>query len=368
MFGKFESPAVLDKTQEENFIAGFMNDFGKLRSKHNDANKERENSVSAAPLRPNKYSALDASSVIFLERSAKQLISDIPLHSSQLQLWHTLQAVNRLAQNIYSCDLPSDNESDAPLVRITQDFADDMLERKDKSWLGKILEIALFAKRKSFGNCQEKAFFGFACLLLAAQKTDIKLTSLRLAFFDNHFIVVVNEQFLMDPWLNIAFPLNPYDPDDTIQNVFEGFGELINYFSIDTLKNHCFSHVVVEGSQTRRDYPSEKEFKTYLEFLNQQERHFALPDENPRKLKREAKEIGSSDTDDSFLSNPQTTELIRSKRERLEDARDVNQTHTSVSRAQNAPASPFFFVNNVLAADSENSPPQLSSVGNKVFY
>jgi hypothetical protein len=363
MFGKSEFKSVLNETQTQQFMLDFMADFGKLRSNQNNTGQAKD--IPDLPSKPNKYRAIESSDVDRLERSAKQLTMNTPLHSSELKLWHALKSANALAQKIHSCDLPSDRESDAALVKITHKFADELLQRGDKSWLRKILEIALYAKNSSFGNCQEKAFFGFACLLLANLKSDIKLTSLRLAFFDNHFIVVVNERFLMDPWLNIAFPLDPQNPDKNLHIVFDGFGELINYFSINTLKNHCIVHQVVEDMLTRRDFTSEKDLPICMNFLMQQEVDFNLPDPNPKKSKRNDKEnegwedLGDEDVVDNFLSNPQRTELYQNKRQKGDESSDENQPPLF----KNAPASHLFFTNKVLGADSQNiNTPQLGSM------
>lgn len=188
-------------------------------------------------------------------------------------------------KKLVSCDLPSDDEDDVALVKITHNFADKILSDTNKSWLLKILEIALFSIKHGFGNCQEKAFFGFAAILLAMQKTDILITSLRLPTFDNHFIVIVNERFLMDPWLNLAFPLNPENPDIALDYVFEGFGNLVDYFSIDVLHNHCFSHEVTEKSMSQQDLASERDLATGIQFLKRQEEYFDLPDLKTKRSK-----------------------------------------------------------------------------------
>ncbi|WP_298624622.1 Ceg14 family Dot/Icm T4SS effector [uncultured Legionella sp.] len=175
------------------------------------------------------------------------------------KIWNMIQSYNKLAQDISSSDLPSDDQKNAILVKLTQDFTDITLIASDKTWLDKILEISIHTKKTGFGNCQEKAFFGFAALVLESQQDNSLIHTLRLATFDNHFIVIVNEAILMDPWLNLAFPVDTSNSKDNIRYVFKGFGGLINYFTFYA-DGECVTHQVLEGSLSCSDIDSTRGF------------------------------------------------------------------------------------------------------------
>nr|WP_241480478.1 Ceg14 family Dot/Icm T4SS effector [Legionella norrlandica] len=183
-------------------------------------------------------------------------------------MWDQIVLGNQLAQSICSCDLPSDSEKDAALVKTTQMVADEILEDPTLSWLEKVLKIAIYSRESGFGNCQEKAFFAFALMLNQAQNPDNLIRSLRLATFSNHFILIVNEQFLMDPWLNLAFPISTNNPQEEIRYVFKGFGALIDYFSINE-NSQCFTHQVRTGNTTQRDIKSEHDMEKCVLLFSQ---------------------------------------------------------------------------------------------------
>lgn len=213
----------------------------------------------------------------------QQLQDKFHLNAEERKVWEQILLGNQLAQNISSCDLPTDNEDDASLVKITHIFADETLERTDLTWLNKILKIALYSRGSGFGNCHEKAFFAFALLLHQAQKPESLIHSLRLATFNNHFILIVNEQFLMDPWLNLAFPLSKGKQSLEIGYVFEGFGRLVNYFSINQ-EGQCFTHTVREGGTTESDLPSEKDMPNCINSLLNHKDYFDLSTVSEREI------------------------------------------------------------------------------------
>lgn len=249
MFTKSCAKAT-DQNRQELLMDSLLGDFQKMKEKalnqqQEKRSKKREfNSLSSEKTKkPNQYAALTHSQVQEVKAKARTVNDKFHLNAEEKKLWELILLGNQLAQNISSCDLPTDNEDDASLVKLTQIFADETLERTDLTWLNKILKIALYSRGSGFGNCQEKAFFAFALLLHQAQKPESLIHSLRLATFNNHFILIVNERFLMDPWLNLAFPLSKGNQQLEIGYVFEGFGRLVNYFSINQ-EGQCFTHAV----------------------------------------------------------------------------------------------------------------------------
>ena len=241
----------------------------------------------------NRYAALTSSDVSDVRRKAFATKKQYEFSKNDLAIWDMIVALNRLAQDICSSDLPSDNEEDAVLVKLTQDSADDILSNSHISWLSKILEIALLTKKSGFGNCQEKAFFGFAALVHESQKMNSLIHTLRLATFKNHFIVVVNEQILMDPWLNLAFPLDAENLQKNIDYVFEGFGQLIDYFTFQA-NGDCVTHEVIEGKMSELDTKSMADLPNCFNMLVQNQKYFASPalsgKENQPKRRRVAPE------------------------------------------------------------------------------
>lgn len=294
MFTKSCAKAT-DQNRQELLMDSLLGDFQKMKEKalnqqQEKRSKKREfNSLSSEKTKkPNQYAALTHSQVQEVKAKARTVNDKFHLNAEEKKLWELILLGNQLAQNISSCDLPTDNEDDASLVKLTQIFADETLERTDLTWLNKILKIALYSRGSGFGNCQEKAFFAFALLLHQAQKPESLIHSLRLATFNNHFILIVNEQFLMDPWLNLAFPLSKGNQQLEIGYVFEGFGRLVNYFSINQ-EGQCFTHAVREGDTTERDLSSEKDMANCIHSLLDHRDYFDLSIVSEREIHTKTK-------------------------------------------------------------------------------
>jgi hypothetical protein len=173
--------------------------------------------------------------------------------AKEVEVWKLMASVLEETKNIQSSDLPTDAEENDALVRLVHWDADYILgqtdinpaSRKDKiaaleaarqaSQLEKIIKIAALSQDLRAGNCQEKAFYGFYRLLnklIEAGITTVNKTlPLELAYFSNHFVVLVDNRFLLDPWLNLVFPLSSDRKE--INVVFKGFGYLQSYFQID---------------------------------------------------------------------------------------------------------------------------------------
>ncbi|HDV5709302.1 TPA: Dot/Icm T4SS effector Ceg10 [Legionella pneumophila] len=289
MFTKSCAKAT-DQNRQELFMDSLLGDFQKMKEKALNQQQERRSKKrelhcksSEKTKKPNQYAALTHSQVQEVKAKARAVNDKFHLNAEEKKLWELILLGNQLAQNISSCDLPTDNEDDASLVKLTQIFADETLERTDLTWLNKILKIALYSRGSGFGNCQEKAFFAFALLLHQAQKPESLIHSLRLATFNNHFILIVNEQFLMDPWLNLAFPLSKGNQQLEIGYVFEGFGRLVNYFSINQ-EGQCFTHAVREGVTTERDPSSEKDMANCIHSLLDHRDYFDLSIVSEREI------------------------------------------------------------------------------------
>ncbi|HAU1605151.1 TPA: Dot/Icm T4SS effector Ceg10 [Legionella pneumophila] len=289
MFTKSCAKAA-DKNRQELFMDSLLGDFQKMKEKALNQQQEKRSKKrelhcksSEKTKKPNRYAALTHSQVQEVKAKVRTVNDKFHLNAEEKKLWELILLGNQLAQNISSCDLPTDNEDDASLVKLTQIFADETLERTDLTWLNKILKIALYSRGSGFGNCQEKAFFAFALLLHQAQKPESLIHSLRLATFNNHFILIVNEQFLMDPWLNLAFPLSKGNQQLEIAYVFEGFGRLVNYFSINQ-EGQCFTHAVREGGTTERDPSSEKDMANCIHSLLDHRDYFDLSIVSEREI------------------------------------------------------------------------------------
>ncbi|HAT1597159.1 TPA: type IV secretion protein Dot [Legionella pneumophila] len=284
-----------DKNRQELFMDSLLSDFQKMKDKALNQQQEKRgkkralNSKSSEKTKKtNPHAALTHSQVKEVKSKARTVNDKFHLNAEEKKLWELILLGNQLTQNISSCDLPTDNEDDASLVKLTQIFADETLERTDLTWLNKILKIALHSRGSGFGNCQEKAFFAFALMLHQAQKPESLIHSLRLATFNNHFILIVNEQFLMDPWLNLAFPLSKGNQQLEIGYVFEGFGRLVNYFSIDQ-EGQCFTHAVREGGTTERDPSSEKDMASSIHSLLNHRDYFDLSIVSEREIDTKTK-------------------------------------------------------------------------------
>lgn len=262
--------------------------FNKLKEKaeSDERNATIINPISSSELkRPNRKAALSFADVSTVKLKAGEVTLLDQFNEQETKLWEIIQAYNHLAQDIQSSDLPSDDEENTVLVKATQDVADNILNDQNKSWLDKILEVAILTKREGFGNCQEKAFFGFAALILESKKQQGLISSLRLATFDNHFIVIVNEAVLMDPWLNLAFPLYQNNGHENIKNVFAGFGNLVDYFTLNS-DGHCVTYEVTVGRGKKDDECSTMGFdKSYQTLLNNAH-YFGLPKPEPIQTKK----------------------------------------------------------------------------------
>jgi hypothetical protein len=208
--------------------------------------------------------AIYQSSVNKIKKLAAQYTQHYASHFSaeDQQIWQLMSAVLQEAKGIHSCDLPTDSSDDVPLVYIVQKYADYVLgnsnetpvknfDRDKASPLEKILKVAALSQQYSGGNCQEKAFYGLysllhkllTCGLMDAQKA----IPLELAYYNNHFIVLVNNKFLLDPWLDFACPIDPSNV--VLSQLFQGFGNLKRYFLIDANWYCYFSGTATSSMQ-----------------------------------------------------------------------------------------------------------------------
>ncbi|KTD52846.1 Ceg14 family Dot/Icm T4SS effector [Legionella quateirensis] len=275
--------APISEQQRQLFLDDFYSSFHQLKAKNAGiiSTSIAEKNVNPHPeskkpesKKANRYAALTNSDVAEVRKKALATKKQYDFSTNDIAVWDIIVALNQLAQDICSSDLPTDNEEDAVLVKLTQDSADNILNNQNISWLRKILEIAILTKQSGFGNCQEKAFFGFAALVLESQKVNSLIHTLRLATFKNHFIVIVNEQILMDPWLNLAFPLDAENLEQNIDYVFAGFGQLIDYFTFQANGN-CVTHEVIEGKLSNLDTKSMTDMPNCYNLLVQNQKYFA---------------------------------------------------------------------------------------------
>lgn len=287
MQSKFPQPKPAEVTQvvqdAKAFMASIYADFEKLKQKSEqdkDDNlvkmlkrKQAEKTEATDEPARNKFAALTRRSMKNIHLKAKQAIHSVKITSSQQIVWTLILNGLKVAKSIKSCDLPTDKPSDSALVKTVQLHADEILNSDKIPWLRKILEIAIDCKSIGYGNCQEKAFFAFAYMLKISASKENGIHSLRLASFLNHFILIVNEEFLMDPWLNLAFPITQKNISEIVDYVFDGFGELIDYYTINS-EGACYTHEVREGQESSRDVASEKELPACMKWLESQREHF----------------------------------------------------------------------------------------------
>lgn len=199
----------------------------------------------------NRLAALSQHTVNKLRKQASCLVKkqERCLTGIDKRTWNLVKKANELAQHIQSVDLPEDDQINETMVYTVQQECNEILKDNSKSRLKRIFDIALHSKTKGYGNCQEKAFYAFALMMFFlneqeslqanSSNTYTDAVSLKLAYFDNHFIVIVDERFFLDPWLNMAFPLPEGEELVTINDMFNGFGDLIAYFSFDK-ERRCF--------------------------------------------------------------------------------------------------------------------------------
>ncbi|MBV8801544.1 MAG: hypothetical protein JO131_01010 [Gammaproteobacteria bacterium] len=199
----------------------------------------------------NRHALLSFQELNQAHSDVKKIVSNQKLTSFEEKIWMAIQEVLVQIKNldIVSCDLPTDEEESAAVVYATQQEVQKILEGEDaenseeeeekhivsQSILDKILMASKKIQFYKGGNCQEKAFVGFDLLIKHFIKKNLStITSaipLSLEYFKDHFIVLVNDRFVVDPWLSFAFA---YEKDRTeIYKVFEfEHSQLNSYFSI----------------------------------------------------------------------------------------------------------------------------------------
>lgn len=248
----------------------------------------------------NPHAAISKSLEIKLKQKAQAITYELlpKMGEDDKEMFDLLVAANRYAQDITSTDLPDDNVEDEALVLMVQNKANEILAEEGKPWLLKIIEVAAFSKKMSFGNCMEKAFFGFATMLYNLNKHAFDtqaIPSLSLHYFNNHFVAIIDGKFFMDPWLDLAFPLSGKNDHSLIKKVFEGFGEFTHYFTLNS-DAYCYSGVVTERAPTVLDrqssyYTQNTNGFNELIALLQKESCFDLPASAfSRKRKRQEEE------------------------------------------------------------------------------
>lgn len=203
--------------------------------------------------RHNRHAQISAAGVKKVTSKANLVCEQecLGLDEAEKKIWTLIQAANELSSKISSGDLPDDHPDNTVIVHMVQQEADKILnDHNTRSWLQKIIDVALYSKNFSAGNCQEKAFFGFAFMLHNMVRQGIQFESLYLSYFKNHFVVIINNRFLLDPWLNLAFPLDKQDPMKHIKYVFSGFGTLTDFYSINLQQGtrYCYGHMLREDS------------------------------------------------------------------------------------------------------------------------
>lgn len=284
--------------------------------------------------RQNPYALTDLKTVEKLHKKASQGEKTLAFKKDSLEekIWLAMEEINKKTQAIKSCDLPNDDPHHSAIVLSVQQsykvvFDGEKSEKyennkhlvdfdyKKASVLEKIQKVAAISYQFRAGNCQEKAFYGFNALLssLIEQKisTFSRAIPLKLAYFDNHFIIIIANQFLFDPWLGIAYSCDANKlliPQ--IENYFENFGKLKIYFEID--ENWVCSHDIYGTGNVKNDpistqytftfFPNE-----YNEYVDSQQKSYQ---ESVLKLSQEVKEFPpvSELFEDSKMTNSTSSE------------------------------------------------------------
>ena len=306
----------------------------------------------------NRYALLTESQVDKIKKRVAK-INDLLLNDltdEERKIWDVLNQANALAQKICSSDLPSDAEATKDIVGVVQQEEERILADDKLSWLEKIVKIVQFVVSLEAGNCQEKAYFGFLSMLHNLTKYGLtyeeKPVSLKLAYFDNHFVVIVADRFFMDPWLNLAFPLSPGKGE--IREVFNGFGELRDYFSIDS-NNRCFTHEIMEKRHmpTAIDKLSGAKLNACLKQLDNQHNDFGVspPAEMQQKTgsakrkktakkEEEPQEDAAPIQEAAHLTNTTASSFYITQEKRRKALVEPNQKETAVTnKDQKAEAS-----------------------------
>lgn len=287
--------------------------------------------------RKNKHALLTQTSVKVVQDAVNKIAQQtLPTLTEREQaIWKLIQDVITESMQIDSCDLPSDNADNEALVRLTHQASDFIMGNSTQhpvkdfhpdtsSMLEKIAKISEIAfKIYRAGNCQEKAFFGFIRLLKklieSGLSTSEQAITLELAYFNNHFIFIVDNRFLVDPWLSTAFPFRHFDD---VMQVFSGAGQLHPFFVIDKQWN-CYLQRSDNVDATLAFLEDPKDFfdrestlytftffgadpKVFSEFV------FSVPSDTPVILQKYRKIFELKSDMDTKQDSPEQTSLASS--------------------------------------------------------
>lgn len=284
--------------------------------------------------RRNPYACIDLKDIEKLQKKANQGKESLAFKKDSLEekLWLTMEEINNKSKAINSCDLPNDDPDYSSIVLSVQQYYEVIFDGKQlekyknnkhlidfdynkASVLEKIQKVAAISYHFRAGNCQEKAFYGFNALLSSLIEKKISTFSqavpLKLAYFNNHFTVIVANQFLFDPWLSIAYSCNTNKPlIPQIENFYETFGDLKVYFEID--ENWTCSHDIAGTGNIKNDAISTQYTFTffpneYNEYVDSQQKSYQ---ESVLKLSQEVKEFPpvSELFEDSKMTNSTSSE------------------------------------------------------------
>jgi hypothetical protein len=214
-----------------------------------------------------------------LTKGLPKLTSEIPLLPDQLEGYpsysycknlslQAIQYVNEIKQ-IRSSNLPNQcSDDDSTMVLVTQKKCDKILEDESISELEKIRDCGAQAERYAAGNCQHKSFVAFNYLISKfIQDNAVNFNQtipLSLCYFDNHFVVVIANLIVCDPWAQTTFllsdlPTAAYLDLQYNTKVYEG--RMRPYFSIDDKwncsflsekdeKSELYTYLIVPGPTT----------------------------------------------------------------------------------------------------------------------
>jgi hypothetical protein len=263
----------------------------------------------------NRHALIDFKTLNNANDQVKKIVSRQKLTEHEEKIWLSIQEVLLEVKklNIVSCDLPTDDAQNAALVLLAQqevyrifgnkDYDEDLdgLEEKEdkcinpkRSVLDKILNASKKIQNYKGGNCQEKAYVGFDFLIKDFIKKNLvtatRAIPLSLEYFLDHFVVLVNNRFVVDPWLNFAFAYGQNQAE--IYQVFEN-STLKSFFSIDA--NWQCSEAIETRKNGYLTYDEQSTFSTY-QFFNEFKKDISI-------LRRESESVFASSL---TIFSPQT--------------------------------------------------------------
>lgn len=218
--------------------------------------------VLAAEMKEYKLAAMSKEQVKKIYTEALKLKPGTEVSPELAAILILIEKVNAKTQAIQSCDSPFDTKphETAALVMVVQRYSSVIMNDRERikemskstydsivkqlqkekfdlenaTQFERIQKVAEISFRHKSGNCMEKSLYAFCELLDELTKLSIntphKSIVLELNYFHNHYVLMVNHNIVMDPWLNLYFM---FKNESDILKVYQGFGDPFPFFTID---------------------------------------------------------------------------------------------------------------------------------------